>query len=129
MLLGAYWRYFSLILLLFPLSFAGEGTITAKRAKYIPSEEKIIGEDVVIKYEDYEIRGDKVTLNLNENSGVVEGNAILIKAGEEMRGEKLYFNWEKEEWEMDVGKVEIEAKRLQGAQAPLFLYARESTGT
>jgi lipopolysaccharide export system protein LptA len=119
----------SFFILVLSLSFAGEGTITAKRAKYIPSEEKIIGEDVVIKYEDYEIRGDKVTLSLDENSGVVEGNALLIKSGEVMRGEKLFFNWEKEEWKMESGKVEIEAKRLQGAQAPLFLYAKESTGS
>jgi len=119
----------SFFILVLSLSFAGEGTITAKRAKYIPLEEKIIGEDVVIKYEDYEIRGDKVTLSLDENSGVVEGNALLIKSGEVMKGEKLFFNWEKEEWKMESGKVEVEAKRLQGAQAPLFLYAKESTGS
>jgi LPS-assembly protein len=128
MLSKAYTKFLFLLLIL-SLSFAGEGTITAKRAKYIPSEEKIIGEDVLIKYEDYEIRGDKVTLNLNDNSGVVEGDAVLIKSGEMMRGEKLFFNWEKEEWKMESGKVEIEAKRLQGAQEPLFFYAKESAGT
>lgn len=119
---------FSLLCLYFPFALAGEGTITAEKAKYLPSEEQIIGEKVVIKYEDYEVRGDKVILNLKDNTGTVEGNALLIKGGEVLRGEKLFFDWDKETWKMMVGKVEIEKERLQGAEGPLFLYAEEAGG-
>lgn len=121
----------SLFFLIFSLSLAlgGEGTITAERAKYLPAEEQIIGENVVIKYEDYEVRGDKVILNLKDNTGTVEGNAVLIKGGEVLKGEKLSFDWEKENWKMMLGKVEITPERLQGAQGPLFLYARETGGS
>jgi len=119
----------SAICLSFSLAFGAEGTITAQRAKYLPSQEQIIGEDVVIKYEDYEVRGDKVVLNLKDNTGIVEGNAVLIREGEVLRGENLSFDWERESWKMVVGKVEIEPERLQGAQEPLFLYAEESGGS
>lgn len=120
-----------LFVLFFPISFlfGGEGTISAERAKYLPSEEQIIGENVIIKYEDYEVRGDKVILNLKDNSGIVEGNALLLRRGEVLRGEKLSFDWEKERWKMMVGRVEIEKERLQGAEGPLFLYAEETGGS
>ncbi len=128
MLAGVKARFF-LCLLLFPLAFGGEGSITAQKAKYLPTEEQIIGENVVIKYEDYEVRGDKLILNLEDKTGIVEGNAVLIRGGEVLRGEKLSFNWEKESWKMIVGRAEIEPKRLQGAEGPLFLYAEEAGGS
>ncbi|MBC7327593.1 LPS-assembly protein LptD [bacterium] len=120
---------FTFFLFLLQTALAGEGTIEAQRAKYLPAEEKVICDNVVIKYEDYEVRGDKAILNLSDNTGTIEGNATLVKGGEVLKGEKLILDWEQEKWQLKVGKVEITPERLQGAQEPLFLYAEQTEGS
>lgn len=123
----------SLILLSFLLlTFAypqEEASIEAKRGKYIPSTEELFAEDALIRYKDYEVSGDKIWVKLDEERGVIEGNAVLKKGGELLRGKKLAFDWRNEKWEMEGGMIEVEPSRLQGASAPVFIYSARSEGS